>query len=67
MLAVASHQAQLALEQIEAHFTDGMTARERASVETVIDLDADENNCPACLEPFKGHPTRCPSCGLRIG
>jgi hypothetical protein len=67
VLAVASHQAQLALEQIEAHFTHGMTDRERASVETVIDLDADENTCPACLEPFRGHPSRCPSCGLRIG
>lgn len=66
-LAVAGHQAEAALAEIENHFTHGMTERERASVETVIDLDADENNCPACLEPFKGHPTRCPSCGLRIG
>ena len=52
---------------VEAGCGDKWTDRERASVETVIDLDADENTCPACLEPFRGHPSRCPSCGLRIG
>lgn len=43
-----------------------MTERERASADAVIDLDAEENACPACLEPFAALPERCPSCGLRL-
>ena len=43
-----------------------MSERERASADATIDLDADENACPACLVPFAGLPERCPSCGLRL-
>jgi rubrerythrin len=39
----------------------------RKAAQHVIDLDAAENDCPACGRRFAGHPARCPGCGLRIG
>ncbi len=37
------------------------------SATATIDLDADENQCPACGEAWGAVPQRCPGCGLRIG
>jgi len=33
----------------------------------VIDLEAEEATCPACLTPFAPGVSHCPGCGLRIG
>jgi len=38
----------------------------KRAAQHVIDLDASENSCPACLEPMPGGASRCPSCGLRF-
>ena len=44
-----------------------MSPEEIAAADAVIDLDAEENACPACLETIPGGTPRCPSCGLRVG
>lgn len=43
---------------------DGAIAR---AASHVIDLDAAENQCPACMETIPGGSLRCPGCGLRLG
>ena len=52
---------------IEAEFLEGLDEDARRAATAVIDLDAAENACPACGDPFTGAPSSCPSCGLRIG
>ena len=44
-----------------------MSPEEQAAADAVIDLDADENSCPACLGTIPKQAPRCPSCGLRLG
>ncbi|MEZ5973285.1 MAG: hypothetical protein R3F33_03410 [Planctomycetota bacterium] len=44
-----------------------MAPEELAAAQAVIDLDAEQNSCPACLGPIPGGATRCPGCGLRFG
>ena len=44
-----------------------MSEAEMAAAEAVIDLDADSNSCPACLDSIPKGSTQCPGCGLRIG
>jgi hypothetical protein len=41
-------------------------AAARAS-EVVIDPDAPETTCPACLTTFATGPSECPDCGLFLG
>lgn len=67
MLAVASEDAQRAVDAIDGAFLDGLDASARATAEHVIDLDAEENSCPACGETFRVLPRACPGCGLRLG
>lgn len=66
-LAVAGPDAARAAALIEAEFLDALDDAGRRAASAAIDLDADENACPACEAPFAGHPTHCPGCGLRIG
>jgi hypothetical protein len=33
----------------------------------VVDFDADETTCPACLTVFTTDVPMCPECGLRFG
>ncbi len=44
-----------------------MTPEERAAAEAVIDLDAEENACPACGGRIPGEARMCPECGLVLG
>jgi len=46
---------------------EGMSPEERAAAEKVVDLDAEEIECPACGHRFASGPERCPDCGLRLG
>jgi hypothetical protein len=55
-----------ATEAMEAEFVAGLSPEERRAVETTIDLDREDNQCPACLGPLRGLPERCPGCGLRF-
>ena len=45
----------------------GMSPAELTAADAVIDLDADQNGCPACGGTIPGGARRCPECGLRIG
>ena len=52
---------------LDEHWTSGLTPVELASAEMVVDFDAEETTCPACLSPFAPTVLECPSCGLRFG
>ena len=55
---------------IEREFDDALDPLadgSRRAEPAPVDLDADENACPACGTAFAGAPKRCPECGLRIG
>ena len=47
-------------------FLSGLDDEARRAADAVIDLDAEENSCPACGDAWTSVPQRCPSCGLRI-
>lgn len=66
MLAVAGRDVDLAQAAIEDDFLSGLDEAGRAAAQSTIDLDAEENSCPACGGPLTGLPERCPSCGLRF-
>lgn len=51
---------------LDDDFVSGLDEDARRAVETTIDLDRDENQCPACARPFTGFPERCPGCHLRF-
>ncbi len=44
-----------------------MSPEECAAQDAVIDLEAESNACPACMDTIPQGSTRCPGCGLRIG
>ena len=71
MLAVASHDVERCREIFATEWRDGLDpeqleAAERAAA-IVIDPEAPETTCPACLTTFATGPTACPDCGLTIG
>lgn len=55
------------MEVLRAHERAGMSETERAAADAVIDLDADENECPACGESIPRGSRRCPGCRLAFG
>lgn len=67
MLAVASEDAERAATMLQEKERAGMSEVEMTAADAVIDLDADSNGCPACLDPIPKGSVQCPSCGLRIG
>lgn len=64
-LAVAGPDVQRAMALHRAHL-ERMVVREGLPLrDAVVDLDADETQCPACLTTFKtAGVDRCPDCGL---
>jgi len=66
-LAVASRDLQSARLVLEERWARDLTPVARASAELVVDLEAAETTCPACLASFAPSAPRCPSCGLRFG
>jgi len=51
---------------VESEFLDGLDEDARRAAESTIDLDAEENACPACGAGFSQVPASCPDCGLRL-
>jgi len=47
-------------------FLEGLDEEGRRAAEATIDLDAEENACPACGQTFERVPPSCPGCGLRL-
>ena len=70
-LVVTSDDAPRCVELFDAQWKSGLDAEQleaaRAAAEIVIDPDAAETTCPACLTKFPTGPTECPDCGLCIG
>ena len=70
-LAVASQDVERCLELFDAQWKAGLDddqlAAARAAAKIVIDPNAPETPCPACLTTFATGPTECPDCGLCIG
>ncbi|MCA8981916.1 MAG: hypothetical protein H6831_16265 [Planctomycetes bacterium] len=66
-LAVAGEDRLEAARAVDDHWARDLSDAERAATEMVIDLDADEATCPACMTTFKTGIDRCPGCGLRLG
>ena len=67
MLAVASTDLAPAQDTLREFYDQGLSEAERAAADIVLDFDAEEMTCPACLTTFKTGPDRCPDCGLFIG
>jgi hypothetical protein len=70
-LAVAREDAQAAAEVFDRDWRAGLDAEQIAALDAaaqiVIDPDAPETTCPACLTTFATGPTKCPECGLGLG
>ncbi len=66
-LAVASEHGPVAARAVDDHWAKDLSPEERAASELVVDLDAEEATCPACLTTFRTGTNRCPGCGLRLG
>ena len=70
-LAVASTDARKSLEIFAEQWTSGLDeeqlAAARAAADIVIDPEAAETTCPACLTTFATGPAECPDCGLCLG
>jgi len=70
-LAVAGSDVPAAMVALDGDWRAGLDqhqieALERAA-QIVIDPDAAETTCPACLTTFRTGPRDCPDCGLRLG
>jgi len=55
------------VEVIQDQWKAGLSPEEAAAAELVVDLDAEETTCPACLTAFRPDVLACPGCGLRFG
>jgi len=70
-LEVAREDAQPAVEVFDRDWRAGLDEEQIAALEAasgiVIDPEAHETTCPACLTTFATGPIECPECGLRIG
>jgi rubrerythrin len=53
--------------RIEAEFLESLDDEGRRAAVATVDLDSDENQCPACGDTLTSIPGECPGCGLRLG
>jgi hypothetical protein len=70
-LAVAREDAPAAAEVFDRDWRAGLDDAQLAALDAasriVIDPDAAETTCPACLTTFATGPKQCPECGLGLG
>ena len=70
-LEIARSDAGAAAAVFEQDWRAGLDAEQIAALEAaaaiVIDPEAAETTCPACLTTFATGPMQCPECGLTIG
>jgi len=70
-LVVAREDAPQAFEVFDSEWKRGLTEEQIAALhaasELVIDPEAPETTCPACLTTFETGPNECPDCGLALG
>lgn len=69
-LLVARDDAQAAMAVFDSDWRRGLSEAQIAALDAasaiVIDPDAAETTCPACLTTFATGPAQCPDCGLTI-
>lgn len=70
-LAVASTDVPASFTALSDDWKSALDPAQQAAAEAasniVIDPDAPETTCPACLTTFTTGPQECPDCGLCIG
>jgi hypothetical protein len=70
-LVVASRDVERCREIFDADWRSGLDPDQLAAADAasriVIDPEAAETTCPACLTTFATGPQTCPECGLTIG
>lgn len=70
-LAVAPTDVQAAAEIFNRDWRANLDAEQIAALDAashiIIDPDAPETTCPACLTTFATGPSSCPECGLGLG
>lgn len=70
-LVVARDDAQAALAVFDQEWKRGLSPEQLAALEAsagiVLDPEAAETTCPACLHTFETGPVECPDCGLALG
>ena len=70
-LVVAREDVEAAMAVFNAEWKRGLSDEQIAACEAaaavVIDPEAAETTCPACLTTFATGPSECPDCGLGIG
>ena len=70
MLAVASTKLERARAVLQDYHDQGLTEEQKRVADIVLDFDAEEMTCPACLTTFPSGPppgpSRCPDCGLNL-
>ena len=68
---MASHDVGAFAEIYHGDWSSGLDAAQMEAAEKaasiVIDPDAAETTCPACLTTFATGPEVCPECGLFVG
>ena len=57
------------MQLIDQRWSKDLPAEARQSAEMVLDLDAEQTTCPACMTEFAPAAAggRCPDCGLVFG
>ncbi len=66
-LAVASENLADGIELMQDSWKSNLSPEEIASTEMVVDFDAEQTTCPACMTIFRPETPMCPGCGLRFG
>lgn len=70
-LLVAREHAPEAYRIFDSDWRRGLSDEQVAALEAasavVLDPDAPETTCPACLTTFATGPAECPDCGLALG
>jgi len=70
-LAVAPEDVQATAELFDRDWRSTLDPEQVAALDAasriVIDPDAPETTCPACLTTFATGPSSCPECGLGLG
>ena len=70
-LVVARESVADALAVFDAEWKRGLSEEQIAALEAsagiVLDPEAPETTCPACLTTFATGPAECPDCGLSLG
>lgn len=70
-LVISRDDVASAMAVFDAEWKRGLTDEQIAALEAsaaiVLDPDAPETTCPACLTTFATGPDQCPDCGLSLG